>query len=239
MKNDIITEKAIAIVAADKNDGSPFIWVFLKDDLPFHQGAITSDVAEITVNAADAFGEGYSTTRYKGAAVKARWIGKDNVLTAPNVRKGDRVLVFSTGDDIAYWDTYGNDTRTFKTEKKVYAWAADGSDHTEDNVLTSANAYTLEIDTDNGHVTFRTSHANKEKATFTMQFDTRNGICTLNDNKPNANTIQLNSVTDTITLKNGYGTFIALDKDKIRIHGEIITDSVITGPLFSGPDHDG
>jgi len=210
------------------------LYFALKDDLPFHEGAITSEVVETTTKATDAFGEEYKTTHYKGGAVKARWRGKDNVLTAPNVRSGDKVLVFSTGDDITYWDTYGNVTRGLKTEKKVYAWAADGSDHTEDKLLTAENAYTLEVDTESGHLTFRTTLANNEKASFTVQFDTKGGIMTIKDNKPQGNIIQLNSLTDTLTLKNGYGAFLSLEKDTVRVHGKMVIDGTITGPEFIG-----
>ena len=228
MINGQLIDMGIGTVAADKNDGSRFIWVFPNAQLPYHEGAITHDVVDINKKGLDHEGNQYSATIQRSGSIKAEWLKSGNRLTSPNIRKGESVKLFAAADtDTYYWEELGRTGTLRRAEKITYAFNADSEELTKDKPVTGDNHYSLTIDGQSGTVTFNTTRANGEKASYTIQINGKDGQLSISDHNPIPNIIQIDSTTDTITASNGKGSFISLAKDIITLHAkkQIILDS--------------
>lgn len=206
--NNII-DAGIGIVAADKNDNSKFISVFIKEHLPFFEGEISSDYVDIERKSKDANGKEFKVTLQRGMAVKAEWLGAGNRLNAPNVRKGEEVKLSEvSGTDKFYWEEIGKSNQLRRKEKVTYGWSASKTPVESNEPPSSKNHYTATVDTENGHITVATSQANGEKSAFTFQINGKDGNATLTDNF--GNMLQIDSAGKTISAKNKEGSFVQL-----------------------------
>lgn len=105
-------------------------------------------------------------------SVQATWFNRNsNRRTAPNVRRGDEVIVWRVGETSQYlWELReGNNIRL---ETVIYAFSADPSKSIADDY---SNAYTFEVSSHNKSVTFTTSKANGEPFAFTTQYNLETG----------------------------------------------------------------
>ena len=223
-----LVDLGVGIVAADKNDNSRFISVFIQEQLPYHEGAVTNDVVDTQVNGVDHEGNAYSHILQKTMAVKADWKKTANRITAPNVRKGERVRVLAASDtEVYYWEEMGRDPELRRAESITWGYNASGVELTKGMPVTADNHYTITVDGNDGHITIKTTMANGEKVGYTVQLHGKAGHFTVSDNKPNPNTWQIDSNTNTIITQNGDGSYISMAGPVTTIHAtkQIILDA--------------
>ncbi len=184
---------------------------------PYLDGELTAGVTTHSEQGLDKDGKEYVVTVNQSSSVKATWLrlGHTNRRSAPDVRRGERVLLYTYGDsDALYWDSMGMDDHLRKLETVITSWSA-----TKDETLDSTsyeNSYSLEVSTHDKLVTFRTVKVDGEPFAYTFQLNTKDGrfIVTDDDN----NWIELDSMERRITLENRDTTRIVLDKRDINIH---------------------
>ena len=219
MRSTQFKDRGIGIVAADKNDDSKFIDVFLLEHLAFHEGDISNDFVNIVKTGKDSDDNTYSHTLQRGPAIKVEWIGASNRVTSPNVRKGEEVRVYEKeSTDEYYWAETSRNPELRRTEKITYAVNADRTPVTVDVPPINENHYVFDIDGKDGRITISTSLANNEQAGYIIQINGNDGHLTITDKNDSPNTIQINSLTDSIILKNGHGTYINLNGGQIDMY---------------------
>jgi hypothetical protein len=174
---------SIGIVAANKplyNEGEigsycRDIEVVLIENSNFFDGDISDDPFPETHKGKDADGADYEILLTSTPSVKAKWLplGEGNRITAPDVRRGERVRIFRVADvDGYWWATLTGDTDWRKLETVVYAFSGTRD---EDKKTSPENCYFLEISTHKKLVHFHTSKADGELWGYDIQINTEPG----------------------------------------------------------------
>lgn len=204
------------IAASDKPNGSKYLNVFPSELFPFFEGDISDIPVQSVVKGKDIDGEPFSISLYQSMVLKAGWLGETNRRTAPNIKAGEQVRLWTVGNtEIYFWDSSGRDDKLRRGEIVTWAWDASGKDSSQDVDHTDENTYNLTIDTVGQQITLSTSNVNGEVTSYKVQLDTKDGTFTVLDGFGNA--IQLNSKDTKITLVNKDATTIVLDKKEILI----------------------
>lgn len=200
---------SLGVVAMNKERTSNDIEVTPIEQLTMLDGELTSKTTEYEARAETPDGMAYEENLTTTATVKATWLplGQSNRQTAPDVRRGEEVLIYQYADaDQYYWDTLRNNVALRKLETVVWAWS-----DTRDEGVTQASpedTYTLTLSTHDGHITLQTAKANQEPYRYTFQFNTKEGNVSLSDDI--GNLIKLDSKPKHILLKNADGSLFEL-----------------------------
>lgn len=122
------------------------------------------------------------TLQFKtSGGVKAKWMrmSQPNRATAPNIRRGAKVLVYQFDKtDKYFWEVYENNARLMATEHIVYRFKASNKDDQEPSL---DNCYWFAVSTVDRQVIFETSKANGEKTKWHLSFDNNTGLFTVRD----------------------------------------------------------
>lgn len=146
-------------------------------------------------------------------SVVADWLNTNsNRTTAPDVRRGDLVMIYRLGNTETYfWMDYNN-KNVKRLETVVYAFSADANNPLNKDL---SNAYFLEISTHNKAITLRTSQANGEPFGYEIQLNTDQGSFVIVDTA--GNTAWIDSANTCIGAVNANGTSLMLDKKNINM----------------------
>ncbi len=185
------------------------------EQLTMLDGELGSIPAEQEVEGQDASGNNYVSKVTSDTAIEADWLpglGVSNRRTAPNMRRGERVLLFSYADtDQYYWTDLGLDGHLRKLETAIYTWSGtsdEAIDGTQDG-----NCYSLEVSTHTGQMTLKTSKLNGEYCIFAIQVNAKDGNIIIVDDLDNE--LVFDSANTKIHVKNAEGTVFELDKQKL------------------------
>ena len=200
--------RSIGIAAENKALDSVALEVFPTEMLPFTDGEITSFKDNHTHKGVDGAGKPYTAQVQTANSVKAYWLSMgSNRMTPPDIRRGERVLIYQYADDDKYyWKESGLDDNLRRLETVVYAFSATKDETVR--ALTPDNSYMVSVSTHQKHITLSTSKANGEPYTYTFQFDLNKGNVVLSDNI--GNFIQLTTANNSITLKNANGSLLSV-----------------------------
>ena len=180
------------------------------EDLPMVDGELSTNANQAQTQGTDLTGQQYQTQMTSSGTVKATWlpVGQANRLTAPDVRRGEEVILYRFGDtDKYYWNTTRNDLRFRKLETVVFGISA-----TQDEKATPGldNSYYIEFSSHKKSITLITTKANGEPFAYSFQFDTGNGKVELKDDI--GNTIFVDSQQHQIHMENADGSFFDITK---------------------------
>lgn len=195
------------LVARNKPRGTKTIRVFPIE----YRMSVDEDVLDVVDLVEDQYDtdEGPEVIKVKRTnSIPAKWLKlNSNSKLAPDVRRNDHVLIWRLGDTDNYFWTDFNIANVKRLETKLYAWSADPDNPIKDDL---SNAYWLELSTHDKHITLKTSMANGEPFSYTLQLNTGEGFFTLQDNV--GNIMYMNSDETVIGFKNENGTYLKLDK---------------------------
>jgi hypothetical protein len=186
--------------------------------MPMTDGEQTTNAQQATASGTDLSGAQYQTQMTSSGTIKATWLplGQPNRMTAPNVRRGEQVVVYRFGDvDKYYWNTTRNDLMFRRLETVVYAISAVA---TEGVKCDHTNTYFLEISSHKKSITLSTSKANGEPYAYLFTFDLKNGKVTLSDDIDN--TMFLDSSQNQWHIQNGDGSFFDMTKKAIAMSAD-------------------
>lgn len=207
---------SVGIVAKNKDLSSKEIEVTPIEDLPFANGELTDNTNTETTTAKDAGGSSYTSKVNSTNTVKAVWlpIGQPNRLTAPDVRRGENVMLYKYSDhDKYYWVTLTEDTKLRKLETVVYGFSGTTDESSSPN---ADNMYYLEVSTHRKLIHLHTSKANGELFNYDVQINGAEGFIQVQDNDGNYFTI--NSKDTIVELANADGSKLSLDKKVINLN---------------------
>ena len=214
----------IGIVALNKKLNSHTIEVFPMESAAMLDGELTDKWDEVEVTGKDADIKDYQSKAKFTKTIEATWVAmhQANRFTSPDVRRGDKVVVYRLGDsNVFYWDTMDDYKKLRRLETVVYGYSAV---KVEDEELSPDNTYVQGVSTHEHMVTliYTSKHpSNKEKYRYGIFIDTRpdqNHVVIKDDV---GNRIVLQSEPNLIRLETKDNkAFIQLDEDRITSKGK-------------------
>lgn len=206
---------SLGIVAENKALSSKDVEVVPYEQSPILDGEITSDSTDIKAKGVDSLGSVLEKTVSATLSVKAKWlpIGASNRVTAPDVRRGEIVMLYKFADaDMYFWNTLKDDISLRKLETVIYAFSATMNESGEMNANTY---YFIEVSTHKKLITLHTSKDNGEPFSYDIQLNTEAGYFVITDDI--GNHILMDSKNSRIHLKNIDGSECDLDKTNVTI----------------------
>lgn len=197
------------------------ILVFLNEQFPNSSGQLEVNPEIFTTSGNDSKGKHYTIRQNTESTITATFLNRDtNRITAPQVQKGERVLVYQFDNDKTYyWEPANLDNHKRVQEAVVHAYAAKKPTDGKDLVPTTPeNSYTTTVDGINGLIEQRMTEANGEVSPWLTQYDAKNGNMVITDQK--GNIIQINTKETTIEIVNADRSHIQLKRDVINIYSE-------------------
>lgn len=207
---------SLGLVANNKLMSEKTIQVTPIESLTMLDGELGSIPTEVETQGTDATGQSYNTKVKTDTAIEATWLPLGtNRLTAPDVRRGERVLIWQFGDtDQYYWTSLGFDDHLRKLETVVYSISGT-TDEAVDGTA-PGNCYSIEMSTHAKNISIKTSKLNGEHCIYGIQIDTQNGKIQIVDDLDNE--IVFDSKETEIRAKNADGTFVTLNKKVIDMY---------------------
>jgi hypothetical protein len=206
------------IVANNKAMSENTIQVTPIEQLTMLDGELGSIPTEQEAEGQDASGQSYTSKVTSDTAVEADWLpglGAGNRVTSPDVRRGERVMLFQYADDDKYyWTSLGLDNHLRKLETVIYSWSAT-TDEAVDGT-TDGNCYSLEVSTHAGQITLKTSTKNGEHCMYAIQIDAKNGRVMMVDDIDNE--FVFDSKNTHLWMKNADGTLMELNKKQFHVY---------------------
>ena len=205
----------LGTVAANKKLGSKTIEFTPDEDNFFVDGEITDNADTVTTSGTNATGQTYEKSLTTTASMEATWmpIGQSNRMTAPDVRRGDRVIIWQYADaDKFYWDKAINNPKLTKLETVIFALS---NVRAENEEMAAEKTYYLEGSTHNKYLHLHTSANDGEFCEYDWQINTKEGFFQFADSL--GNVIEVDSRNTKITLTNADGTSVVLDKQNLDI----------------------
>lgn len=215
MQTSLFRPYSLGIVAEHKALHSKEISVTPHERLSYLDGEIKENV-----NSTEFKGVGKDDLVYEGKintdnTVSATWLPMDsNRVTAPHVRRGERVMLYQMGEDTTtlYWRPLGLDDHLRKLETVVLAISANPD--TSSDKLDLNNCYFLEVSSHMKHLVLSTSQAHGEPYAYLMKLDLGKGKFELKDHTNNQ--FVLNSAERQLLVKNADGAYIDVNKKNIK-----------------------
>lgn len=195
------------------------ILVFLNEMFPNSSGKLETNPEIFTTKGKDSKGKHYTLRQNTESTATATYLNRDtNRITAPQVQKGERVLVYQFDNDkTLYWEPANMDNHKRVQEVVVHAYAAKKSTDGKQLVPTTPeNSYTTTIDGVNGMIEQRMTEANGEISPWLVQYNGRDGYMVISDQK--GNFIRINTKTTEIDIVNADKSHVQLFRDIINIY---------------------
>jgi hypothetical protein len=171
----------------------------------------------ITAEGVDPDGGEYSDQITARNYVVAKWLklGAGNRITPPNVRRGDKVMVYRKADtEDYYWIDNDDPEKNFRRlETAIFAFNADPEEGNYEP--TPDNSYFFEVSTHRGKITLSTSQRNGEFCKYNFQFNTKDGRVVLADNVDNV--AVFNSAENQLYYRNADGSVLDITREKFRL----------------------
>ncbi len=226
---------SVGIVAKDKEPVVDKIEVFPIEHLGEHDGDL-ADSESSSTTVADTAGSLSGVNVDKSVTIEAKWTNMgSNRLTAPDVKKGETVILYRYGGSDRYlWHPLFYETDLRRKESVVYIY---GNTDEFTKTLDIENSYFLKVDTVNKLLHLHTSNNDGEAVSYDFKINTKDGLVTFEDS--NKNKIELNSPKNhlTITVPNVTvkSTNVVVDASDIKIKagkttfsgGAVIMDSTV------------
>lgn len=209
---------SIGIAAENKKLESYELPIAPIEMFPLVDGELMESLDETDVSGANQADIEYTVKIRTSSTLTATWLQLgSNRVTAPDVRRGERVKVWQYGDsDKYYWTPMGMDDEQRRLETVIWAWSA--TPDIEEELEISKNMYSVEVSSHGKHITLHTTRANGEPFEYTMQLNTKDGLFFLTDQ--DGNSVQLNSAERIIKAINSDKSEITIDKTKIRAYAK-------------------
>ena len=204
----------IGIVAENKELDTSIVRIHPVEILNTMDGELGADTFTDETTGLNEDGSTYKDSVSVGSVVKAEWLGDadGNRITPPDVRRGEKVWLWQSGDsDKYYWTSLGRDHDLRRLETVNYRYS--GFPDIPDEEITADNSYYVEVSTHKKIITLKTSKRNKELVSYKIQINPGDGNITIEDDI--GNHIQLDSKNTNIRAKNASGTYVELNKTNI------------------------
>ena len=208
---------SLALVAANKKMSSLSIEVTPIEFFSLLNGELTDNKQELKAESEDIMGQKWSEAIDSTPSIMATWIpfGQTHRLTAPDVRRGDLVMIYQFGDtDEYWWEELNINKKRIVRRLETIIWAI--SNNSKENIEDDAKTtYWVEWSTHKKLLHIHTSKNDEEPFEYDIQLDCKNGRFVLKDDDDNY--IEFDSKERFIKVHNKDKSFVQLDKKIITI----------------------
>jgi hypothetical protein len=170
------------IVAKNKDLESDLIEVTAIEDNSYLDGELTDQIEKVEGEGTDKDGKTFNTTVETTNTIKAKWLSftDTNRMTSPDVRRGEKVVIWRFGDtDQFWWCTEQQDRKLRRLETVIWGFSNCSKENEESN---HSNMYWVEISTHRKVIRFHTSKNDGEPFAWDIQLDTKKGVFSIDDN---------------------------------------------------------
>lgn len=210
---------SLGIAAENKAQKTKQLRVVPVESLPMLDGELGSNTKAVGYKGVASDASNYEGTINTGNHIVATWLPQgSNRLTAPDIRRGERVMIYRYDTtDKYYWTPLGMDDPKRRLETVIFGINADPDAASDSDAyeLNTENCYFLEMSSHTGNVTFQTSQLNGEANRYKVRFNTKDGNFTWVDDANNK--IYVDSQQSYISMENEEGCKLEMDKQAIRI----------------------
>lgn len=209
----------IGRVVADKANESDVVVVSMTELLPSLNGTLSANENTKTINAVSPRGGRRTGKVNVGSGIPCKWWDfGSNRLSAPDVVKDERVIVWRKGDSSSeyFWTPTRLDENKRQTEHVVTAYSNTKKGNRKPKRLSKENSYTQTFSTKEKYIEILTAKSDGEKFRYQLKIDTKNNYFVLKDD--DGNRILLNSAERLIDFTNKDKTHIRLSKKDIDVY---------------------
>lgn len=230
MFESVITCYGVGYVTEDKQTDTDEIMVYVPALYPEADGGLEATTEKKSVTSQSPTGDAHSSTGLSSNSIPAKWLPfNTNRITAPDVRKGSKVVIYKfKGSNEYRWMYFGMDG-TLRLETVIYAWSASPK-VSEDVPFDTDHYYIFLVSSHAGKFQLLTGQGNGEPAGFAITLDTKNGGYSMRDTEENV--FSLDSMAHIWSFMNQEQSLIAMDKKTIVMSCE---DTM----LLKGKEHIG
>ena len=213
--NSKLARKSIGHAASNLPLDSNMLEVYPVEEVGYADGEINDHKETIEMSGVDAQGNEYSDVIKTSNSVLAEWLPwGSNRYTAPNVRRGEKVMLWQYADvDKYYWTIMGTEDHLRRLETVIYNYS-----NTRDESVTkldSTNSYSIIISTHTKEITVQTCKSDGEAFEYIAKIDAAKGLFVVTDDT--GNQISIQSGEKRVSLNNADGTSVVLDKKNITM----------------------
>lgn len=204
---------SIGYAMENKKLSSKNLYITPIELLAYLDGDIVHEETKDTTEGVDYFGEHYSVSAISSNGLEAEWmpLGDSNRDTAPDIRRGARLLLYRYADaDKYYWVDPGMDSGIKRLE--TVRWTFSNTKDESVKALSADNSWYMELSTHTKLITLATNKSDGEKFAYTIQVNAKEGAVTISDDV--GNFFEIDSEERKLTLKNKDGSYFILDKGK-------------------------
>ena len=214
MKESKFHMYSIGVAAENLISGKDELEICPIERLGFLDGEITSENESFEDSGVDADGNVYTVKIESGNSLKAKWFPfGSNRATAPDIRRGMRVIIWKYADgDIYFWTDTGLDQKLFRKETVVYVWS-NAVDDVES--LTPENSWFFKISTHEKTVTFATNKSDGETHSIMFQANIADSSTFIKDDL--GNYFEIDPLAKKLELKTAGGSMVSMIDRNITV----------------------
>lgn len=207
---------SISYVAENKLRTTNEVEISLVEALPFVNGELSSDLTQESVDSVNSRGDAQTFSVYTANTIRAQWLGDGtNRVSAPDVRRGEKVKVLQFGDtDQYFWQVF-NEPGVNNRKRETVVTAYSNTTDEKDNTPSEENSWIHEVNTHEKTVTFKTNKADGEPFAYTTQINAKEGNVVVADDI--GNYIQMNSKDQLIEVETASGARLELNQEDIEM----------------------
>ncbi|AHI60171.1 putative structural protein [Erwinia phage vB_EamM_RAY] len=207
---------SMGVVAAVKSTNSKEIQVIPRETAPMMSGEAEVNPQVITHNGKTSSGDSTQDKVVTDSTIAAIWFPfRSNRVTAPDVVKGERVVIWQIGDeDKYYWTETGLDDDLRRLETIIIALSGSPAT-TEDKNIGEGDWYFIEWSSHKKHFMMSNSKMNGEQVQYVIKADYGEAIFSLADDLDN--NLVLNSLEALWQITNTDKCLITMSKKNIEI----------------------
>lgn len=210
-------------VSENKPLGSRVILYRPVEENPLTPGDMVSENLRLESKFKDSKGIEKTATLYTNTSRDALWLPDDSFrLTAPDVRRGEKVKLYRYGDQVqVYWKEMGDGKGKRRGETIILGASGrldlPNSTKSEKDAIIEEH-YRIEMSGHQRIINISTAAANKEVSVYSLLLDGGNGIISLADAE--GNELTLDTKAKRWAMRNNEGSYVILDKQNIMIGSE-------------------
>ncbi|AEV89583.1 putative phage baseplate assembly protein [Pseudomonas phage OBP] len=208
----------VGVVAMDKDVDTDEVQIHIKGLFPESDGEVTTTVETKNTSTLTPTGDTQSSSSLQSNTVPAKWMALNtNRVTAPDVRKGSKVVVYKFQGTSKYLWTYFGMDGTLRLETIIWAFSA--SPNVDENTpVTPENYYMLLLSTHQKKIQLLTGQGNGEPTSYAFELNTGEGKFSIVDGENNI--LSLNSMAHALSFINDEKSFINIEKKDITLSCE-------------------
>lgn len=209
---------SVGYVTKNKAYDSRIIQALPVESASATDGEVTHNPVQDILKGMDAKGNAYEVKATATRDLECEWYPfEDNRVTPPDVRRGELVEIYRLGNSAKYFWRSMNMRNGLRTlEHVVTAYGA--TPKPGGSGLDMDSSYTTVVSPLNGYINLRTSKANGEPFSYTLQINTKDGIVGLQDDV--GNYFELNSKETRLQLRNVDNSFVKIEKQEIDLNAD-------------------